>query len=227
MAAVAEREDDARRRRLDGVEAPRPHLVRLHLEKRREIGAQLQGELDLGRLVGEVADRDVLAHAVTDVAVAHDEQRRVRKRERRPHTADEGLRERVRGDERQRLGRNPIDDEAKTRAETGVAHEEALDPARLDVAVGRRDAERRAREQRRRAARLASGGARPVVPARHDVSAPCPLPRSAAGRARRDRRPSAPRRSGPRRPGDRRRDRARRPVPARRGARARRHRSAR
>ncbi len=119
----------------------------LDLEQVGEVG--VVGQLDgaVRRLVAEVADDQVLAHAPPDVAVADDHQGRVGPARTGPDPAHEGGRE--------RLGRAPwpalrglaVDPELEPGKEPGVAEEEALGRPGRHVAVGRGDGEGRPLDQ--------------------------------------------------------------------------------
>ena len=105
----------------------------LHGEEVGEIGVDEHLDGAEGGLVAEVADHQVLAHALADVAGPEDHQGGVGHSRSGTDPGDEGGREGVVGDGGQGLGPGPVDPELHPRQDPGVPDEQALGRAHHHV----------------------------------------------------------------------------------------------
>ena len=119
----------------------------LHLEQIREVGAQLDLDGAVRRLLAEVADLDVFAHAAPDVAPARDEEVRVGASGGRRPAQHEHAAERIRRHRGEGLELVAVQPEAELRQEPRIAKDQALRSIRVDLAAARRQTERRALDE--------------------------------------------------------------------------------
>ena len=120
-----------------------PRTPLFHREQVREVGVQEQLDQAEGRLVAEVPDDDVLAHALTDVAGTEDHERGVRpartRLDRETKVAEKGSS----GNCGEGLGTAAVHPQLEAGEDPGVTDEQALGGARDHVAHRTADGEGR------------------------------------------------------------------------------------
>jgi len=124
------------------------HPVLLDLEEIGEVGGDEQLELHTRVLGPEVAQHEVLAHPLADVAMALDDERGLDLPVPRRGAAHEHGLERLARQHGEHLDGSAVDEQLPPGEQARVAHEEALRAVRLDVAVDVAHAERRPFDER-------------------------------------------------------------------------------
>src|SRR5690606_7805062 len=122
--------------------------VLLDLEQVGEVAVDHQPHLDAGGLGAVVVQRDVLAHAGADVAVALDDDRRLHLPGTHRRTADELRLEGLDARRGQRLDLLAVDLQHPRRQDPGVLHEETLPAPAVQVPRDVAHAERGALDER-------------------------------------------------------------------------------
>ena len=140
---------DRLRQRLGARGVAEREVVRLDREDVREVGPELERELEGDRLHRLVLDDHVVLHAVADEAVPDDRERVLRQAAGERVAQEEGGREVLDLARREQQRRGAVDGQAEPREEARVVGEQAVRLAG-DVAALVADAEGRAFEDRQR-----------------------------------------------------------------------------
>ena len=120
---------------------PQANPALLHFEEVGKVGTYRDGHLALDRPAAEIADTQVLSHSDADEPLAHDQDGGAPKSPAAAGPAHEGAPVRVVRDHRERLDWRAVHSEVALGHNAGVAEEQALWRARVDVAAAPRHAE--------------------------------------------------------------------------------------